>query len=313
MKLSVRNYQGEADYQSVGAFLREVFLRNQRHMYSWPVARLDYWRWHGIMNLGDGSLEEHVFIWETDDREIVAVLNSEGLRQAFLQIHPRYKSMALEEQMIQLAEENFRGPSQRGGSVLWVWSDAGDTSRQELLKRLGFNHISEADEHQWLRNLEEPIIDRPVKQGYEVRPLGGDFELPSRSWASWRAFHPNEPDDKYQNDWTWYQNIQKAPLYRPELDLVAIAPDDEVAAFTTIWYDEATKSGYFEPVGTRPEHQRQGLARSIMTEGLRRLKRCGATQAMVIGGSMRANALYASVLGPVYDNFQPWERRWAEG
>jgi mycothiol synthase len=312
MRLKVRNYQGEADYQRVGEFLREVFLLNQRHMYSWPVARLDYWRWHGIMNLGDGSLEEHVFIWETDDLEIVAVLNSEGLRQAFLQIHPRYQSLGLEEQMVVLAEENLRGPSRRGGSVLWVWSDAGDTSRHDVLKRRGFTHIREADEHQWLRNLEEPILARPVQEGYEIRPLGGDFELPSRSWASWRAFHPNEPDVNYQNDCTWYQNIQKAPLYRPELDLVAIAPDGEVAAFTTIWYDEATKSAYFEPVGTKPEHQRQGLARSLMTEGLRRLKRCGATQAMVMGGSIPANALYASVLGPVYDIFQPWEKRWAE-
>lgn len=311
MKLSVRNYQGEADYQRVSAFLREVFLLNQRHMYSWPVARLDYWRWHGIMNLGDGSLEEHVFIWETGDGETVAVLNSEGLRQAFIQIHPRFKSEALEEQMIRLAEENLRGPSRRGGNVLWVWSDAGDTTRQDLLKRLGYDHIGEADEHQWLRSLAEPIADNPVKEGYEVRPLGDDFELPSRSWASWRAFHPNEPDEKYQDDWTWYQNIQKAALYRPELDLVAIAPNGEVAAFTTIWYDEATRSAYFEPVGTRPEHQRQGLARALMTEGLRRLKRYGATQAMVVGGSLPANALYASVLGPIYDIFQPWEKRWA--
>jgi len=312
MKFSVRNYQGEADYQRVSEFLREVFLLNQRHMYSWPVARLDYWRWHGIMNLEDGSLEEHVFIWETDDGEIVAVLNSEGLRQAFLQIHPSFKSEALEGQMIRLAEENLRGSSRRGGSVLWVWSDAGDTSRQDLLKRLGYTHISEADEHVWLRSMEEPIVDRPVQEGYKVRSLGGDIEIPSRSWASWRAFHPNEPVEKYQDDWTWYQNIQKAPLYRPELDLVAIAPNGEVAAFTTIWYDQATRSAYFEPVGTRPEHLRQGLARALMTEGLRRLKRYGAIQAMVVGGSIPANALYASVLGPIYDIFQPWEKRWAE-
>jgi mycothiol synthase len=312
MKLTVRNYQGEDDYQHVREFLREVFLLNQRHMYAWPVARLDYWRWHGIMNLGDGSLEEQVFIWETDEGEIAAVLNSEGLRQAFLQIHPQYSSAALEKQMIPLAEEHLRGPSQRGGSVLWIWSDAGDTARQHLLRELGFSHISEADEHQWLRNLEEPVLEIRVKAGYEVRPLGGDDELPSRSWASWRAFHPDEPDEKYQDDWTWYQNIQRAPLYRPELDLVAIAPNGEVAAFTTIWYDEATRSGYFEPVGTMPEHQRQGLARSLMTEGMRRLKRCGATQAMVMGGSIQANALYESVLGPVFDIFQPWEKRWAK-
>ena len=85
-------------------------------------------------------------------------------------------------------------------------------------------------------------------------------ELPSRSWASWRAFHSDDPDEKYDGDWSWYQNIQAAPLYRRDLDLVAIAPSGEVAAFTTTWYDDVTHSGYFEPVGTMPEHQRCGLA-----------------------------------------------------
>jgi mycothiol synthase len=312
MKLTVRNYQGEPDYERVRRFLQEVYLHNDRHMYSWPVARLDYWRWHGIMNLSEGSLEEHVFIWETADGKIAAILNSEGLRQSFLQIHPDYKSVALEEQMVALAEKHLRGPSRRGGDVLWIWCDGGDTPRQTLLSKCGFSHINEADEHIWLRNLDEPIFMLPVKVGYEIRALGGESELPSRSWASWRAFHSNEPDEKYDDDWTWYLNIQKAPLYRPELDLVAIAPGGEVAAFTTIWYDEVTHSGYFEPVGTMPEHQRQGLARWLMCEGMRRLKSLGATQATVMGGSIPANTLYQSVLGPVYDIYQPWEKRWTE-
>jgi mycothiol synthase len=311
MKLTLRNYQGEPDYLRMRDFLRKVFLLNDRHMFSWPVARLDYWRWHGIMNLGDGSLEADVFLWETDDGQIAAVLNSEGSRQAYLQVHPRYKSAGLEEQMIVLAEERLRGPSQRGGSVLWVWSDAGDTLRQDLLLKRGFSHVRQKDEHQWIRDLENPIPDNLVRQGYEIRQLSGVAELPSRSWASWRAFHPDEPDEKYDPDWSWYQNIQKAPLYRPELDLVAIAPNGEVAAFTTIWYDEVTRCGYFEPVGTRPEHQRRGLARSLMTEGMRGLKRLGASQAMVMGGAIPANALYQSIMGPVYDIFQPWEKRWA--
>jgi mycothiol synthase len=308
----LRNYQSETDYMRIRDFLREVFLLNNRRMLSWPVARLDYWRWHGIMNLGDGSLDEQVFLWEKDDGQIIAVLNSEGLRQAFLQVHPDFKSVDLEEEMIDQAEEHLRGPSQRGGSVLWVWSDAGDTERQDILTKRGFTHIIEADEHQWLRSLEIPIPESSVSEGYEIRSLGDVSELPSRSWASWRAFHSDESNENYQNGWTWYQNIQKAPLYRPELDLVAIAPGGEIVAFTTIWYDDVTRSGYFEPVGTMPEHQRRGLARSLLCEGMRRLRRLGATQAMTSGGSFHANALYKAVLGPVYDLYQPWEKRWSE-
>jgi mycothiol synthase len=310
VKLITRTYQSEDDFWRIRNFLRDVFLLNDRRMYSWPVARLDYWRWHGILNLGDGALERDVFLWECEDRQIAAVLNCEELGQAFLQIHPAFKSADMEGQMISLAEEHLRAPSRRGGYVLWVWTDAGDSERQALLTRRGFTHIAEADEHQWRRSLVEPIPENPVREGYIVRSLGDSSEIPSRSWTSWRAFHANEPDEKYDTDSSWYLNIQAAPLYRRDLDLVAIAPEGDIAAFITAWYDDVTRCGIFEPVGTMPDHQRRGLARSLLSEGMRRLKRMGATLVMTSGGTLHANALYQSVLGPIYDFYQPWEKRW---
>ena len=38
-------------------------------------------------------------------------------------------------------------------------------------------------------------------------------DIPSRSWASWRAFHPDEADEKYQGH-GWYESVMKAPIYR---------------------------------------------------------------------------------------------------
>ncbi len=312
MQLIMRSYRTEDDYYRIRNFLREIFLLNNCRMLSWPVARLDYWRWHGIYNLGQGCLEKDVYLWETETGQIAAVLTCEGLGYAFLQVHPMFKSEALEEQMMAQAEAALRTTSRKGGSVLWVWTDAGDAQRIEILKRHGFVHLSAYDEHQWRRGLDYPIPDSPVHPGYTIRPLGDQSELPSRSWASWRAFHSDQPDENYDGDWKWYLNIQAAPLYQPELDLVAISPGGEVAAFTTIWYDEPTRCGCFEPVGTMPEHQRRGLARSLLWEGMRRLKQLGAMLCMTSGGTPWANALYQAVLGPVYDLYQPWEKRWPE-
>ncbi len=230
------------------------------------------------------------FFGRPKNTEFGAVLNREGAGQAFLQVHPKFKTTGLEEELIIRAEETLRAPCRKGGMYLWIWSDVGDSQRQEILRSRGFTHIADADEHQWLRDLEKSIPDHPVREGYVIRSLGDASELPSRSLASWRAFHPEEPDEKYDGDWSWYQNIQSAPLYRRDLDLVAIAPSGEVAAFTTTWYDDVTRCGYFEPVGTVPEHQRCGLARSLLSEGMRRLKQLGATQAMTIGGEPPANA-----------------------
>ncbi len=47
-----------------------------------------------------------------------------------------------------------------------------------------------------------------------------------------------------------------------------------------------------------------------MTEGLRRLKRMGAVVASVGGFSPEANALYASVMSPECELYEPWVKEW---
>jgi mycothiol synthase len=299
----MRPYRNEDDYWRIRAFLRQVMLLNGVREKSWHVARLDYWRWHGILNMGDGQLEQDVFLWETEGGQISGVLNREEAGNAYLQVHPRLRTPELEEEMIALAEERLA--VQRGGKrVVAVWTDAQDIQRLAILKRRGYTRGKWA-ESQWRRDLDSPISDVPLPPGYTVRALGDTDELPSRSWASWKAFHPDDPDDNYE-DWAWYLNIQRCPLYRRDLDTVAVAPEGEIVAFTTAWYDDVTRSAYFEPVGTMPAYQRRGLARAIMSEGLRRLQRLGATRAFVGGYEPGANALYSSVLSAEHDRSEQW-------
>ena len=104
--------------------------------------------------------------------------------------------------------------------------------------------------------------------------------------------------------------MQRGPLYRRDLDLVAVAPDGELAAFCTVWFDDVLRSAVFEPVGTHPAHQRRGLGKAVMTEGLRRAARLGATVASVSSYSAGAHALYAS-LGFADDlRSAPWRKTW---
>jgi GNAT superfamily N-acetyltransferase len=153
------------------------------------------------------------------------------------------------------------------------------------------------------------VPDIALPPGYTVRALGGPEELPARSWLSWRAFHPDEPDGKYEG-WTWYRNVQRAPLYRQQLDLVAVAPDGELAAFTTAWFDDVTRHGCFEPVGVEPGHQRRGLGKAVMAEGLRRLAALGATEAHVSSYGEPAHTLYHSMGFVEYDLSVAWVKEW---
>jgi mycothiol synthase len=309
MQLSMGAYQGENDYWRVRQFLREVFLANGRLELSWHVARWDYWRWHGMENIREfESMEAVTFLWETADGQIVAALNPEGLGDAFLQVHPGYRTPELEQDMLAVAEEHLAAPAADGRRSLRVWGDSRDAERQTLLASRGYQK-SEGPEYQRRRLLSASIPDAPIAAGYTVRALGDIDELPARSWASWKAFHPDESDEHYRG-WEWYRNIQRAPLYRRDLDIVAATPDGEIATFCTIWFDDVTRSAYFEPVGTAPAHQRRGLGKAVMCDGLRRLARLGATLALVGSYASAAHALYASAGFTEYDLLEPWAKTW---
>jgi mycothiol synthase len=306
MKLTMRKYRDEDDYWRIRAFLRHLFLRNDRRELSWQVYRFDYWRWHGIENLGHGCLEDDVFFWETDDGQTVAVLNREGPGQAFLQVDPGLRTPELEAEMLAAAEANLGVRNAKGQRTLDVWANAQDGARQALLASRGYVR-SDWPEYQRRRSLTVPVPELPVAASYTVRALGDADELPARCQLSWQAFHPDDPEDA-PGDWDWYPNIQRAPLYRRDLDLVAVAPDGELAAFCTVWFDDVTRTGAFEPVGTAPAHQRRGLGKAVIFEGLRRLKRLGATLATVGSYSAPAHALYASTGFTAYDLSERWTK-----
>ena len=153
-----------------------------------------------------------------------------------------------------------------------------------------------------------PIPDVTLPAGYTIRSLGDGLELLERCYASGLAFHEGDIKTAVENreDVTWYRNIQTAPLYRRDLDLVAIASDGSIASFATIWFDDSTRSAYFEPVATVPAHQRKGLGRALLTEGLRRLQKMEAIDAFVGGYSKEANALYQSVMGNDHEKSEAW-------
>jgi ribosomal protein S18 acetylase RimI-like enzyme len=312
MKPIVRRYQAEEDFWRMREFLRQVFILNNRRERSWHVARLDYARWHTCLNCAQVGLEDVAFIWEADGQIVAFLMPDGGLGEAHGCVHPGLRTLELEEKMIAVAEEHLAAVRPDGSRKLQVWAPEQDTLRQGILSRRGYTKDT-WPESQWRRQLDAPIPDAPIAPGYVIRSLGAGLELLERCYASGLGFHEGDIQVAVNNrrDPSWYRNIQTAPLYRRDLDLVAIAPEGDIAAFCTIWFDDVTRSAYFEPVATVPDHQRRGLGKAVMTEGLRRLRRMGATTAFVGGYSTAANALYRSVMGSDRELYEPWVKEWS--
>jgi GNAT superfamily N-acetyltransferase len=283
----LRTYQSEEDYWRIREFLREVSLLNDRHDYSWSLLRWDYWVWHVNMNICHFRLEDVIHLWEADG-QIIAMLNPDTPGEAFFQIHPDFQSAELLEKMLDVAEAKLPNQKEDGNKELLSWVNENDILFKDILTRRGYVRSRFKAEHMRMRfistslnaALPQPVPDSVPTAGYTVRALGDETELPARSWLSWKVFHPEEPDENYQG-WEWYKNVQRIPLYNRDLDILAVAPDGELAAFCTVWMDPVTRTAVFEPVGTHPNHQRRGLGKAVMSEGLRRAQKLGATLATV--------------------------------
>ena len=296
MKPVLRSCNNEEYYFRIRNFLREVFLLNNRLEHSWNVARLDYWRWHLILTCRVcESIEKGTILWETTDGNIAAVLIDFGNGEIRLHVHPQFRSAELENGMLANAEEHFSGVLSNDGRILYLPIFADDLLRQEIARKRGFTK-RQGWNHHWRRDLDSPIPDSPSPDGYTIRSMGPLEEHPARSWASWRAFHSEEPDSNYDGDWSWYQNVQSSPLYRRDLDIVATAPDDSIASFCTIYFDDYTRSAVTVLVGTAAEHWKRGLGKAVIFEGMRRLKKLGCTRVFATANDEPADALYHSVM-----------------
>jgi ribosomal protein S18 acetylase RimI-like enzyme len=180
-------------------------------------------------------------------------------------------------------------PSDGEPSALEVWAADG-WLEQGLIAGLGFTPTGFALT-QYFQSLERELPGPAVPDGYVVRSLAGPAEIPARVDVHRAAFAPSKLTV------AMYELLVRLPPYRYDLDAVVEAPDGTLAAFTLAWLDAEASLGYFEPVGTHPDHQRRGLGKAVSSYALRRLRDEGAREAMVYSSTANdgSEALYRSV------------------
>jgi|LGOV01.1.fsa_nt_gb GNAT superfamily N-acetyltransferase len=128
----------------------------------------------------------------------------------------------------------------------------------------------------------------------------------SRHIAVYNAFHPGAGSPKVVPD--SFLKMEKAPLFRPEFEIMTQCQDGTLTSFCVVWYDEKTKTGMFEPVATHPNHRKLGLGKAMLIEGLRRLKAIGANRACVESCGDNRKAFYNSAGFETYDKDCYWTK-----
>lgn len=106
-----------------------------------------------------------------------------------------------------------------------------------------------------------------------ISPLGDGYRLLSRRDTMPRPHHMANPDRPAVEE-----RLLHTSLYRPDLDLVVMDGDDDIAAYGLFWHDPTTATGVVEPMRTHADHQRRGLARHLLTTGVDLLAEEGAAR-----------------------------------
>ncbi len=241
---------------------------------------------------GSRSRHELVQLW-VEGTEIVGFAYNFVFDAGFFVFTcPRYRGSTAERTMLRAAYETTRryikATRQADQNVITDVYNC-DQLRIDLLTELGF-----AQYRTWdfitERSLATPIPKPLLPQGFTIRAATFD------DFAQLATIRNNT----FGGDWTpavYRTQVMQSPGYQPENELVVVAPDGRFAAFTVIRFDALNKVGLFEPVGTHSAFRRLGLARALLTHGLREMQRRGMERASVehTAENVPARDLYRSL------------------
>lgn len=300
MTLSTRPYRDESDLRRIIELVIAATAADVERS-EFHVGDMLWGRYQNM--IFDPS--QQIQLWELDD-ELVGFAWCYRVPTLYtLQVHPRYWDQGvLEPQMLAWAEQRLRDAIEAGleQRTLSISELTRDQTWTALLTSHGYTHTDEGRMvvmRQPLPNT-QPIVALP--DGWTVRAVGDEAEWQARVDLHREVWHPS----KVTLD--AYRRLRTVTGYRPELDLVAVAPDGTLAAYCICWLDPVNRIGEFEPVGTRAAFRGQGLGRAVMQTGLQRLHEHGAQSAVVYSyaSNTASTALYRSVGFAVTDTIDSY-------
>jgi ribosomal protein S18 acetylase RimI-like enzyme len=168
-----------------------------------------------------------------------------------------------------------------------------DAELLALLADAGFAATDERSASTWLDADRRPAV-ASTPEGYRLVDRTERRGVP----------HPMRP----RNGDLVEERLRETSLYDERLDLSVETSGGEPVGYALFWHVDTTGVGQLEPMRVFDDHQRRGLARALLTEGLDRLARRGARRLKVGFDGPAGQALYIGA-GFVIDSWGASYRR----
>ncbi len=287
MALQMRDFHWDRDFDSVRRFLGELY-HIQKAYTNWLPTTLEN------VKFGPGGTEyldeedEYLKIWEHEHR-IVALSYTKPAGSCNLSIHPEYIAYASE--IVLWMQERVTELKNKDSVKMTFVVDDFDDELISILTALGFEKDEIEGDNQILP-LNAPIPEYSLPDGYTVRNaiVSVDFEKYREVQV---AVFPHIVSMSKK----LLETYSTASFYREDLDIVAVAPEGEFAAFCTARIDPVSRITELEPVGTHPDHRKLGLGKAVILESFKRVEKYKPTAIVILGAapSEGARRLYKSV------------------
>jgi ribosomal protein S18 acetylase RimI-like enzyme len=244
-----------------------------------------------------------VGLWEDEAGELIAFAVIQWPWQTLDYAYStEFAGIGIEQQILDWAIETFPKLSRDYLSyehpLLFIDVPQNDAVKASLLSRSGFN------KHDWQTTHFEKSLDLAVPRpmlppGFSIRNIASAAEYVEIHRAAF---------DSTTMSMRWREWVEKWPSYRPEFNIVAVAPGGKVAAFCSGWIGRESRdklhqkypwgfTGQIEPMGVHPDYRKQGLGRVVLEEVFRRMRAYGIKVVIVETDNFReaAQGLYRAV------------------
>lgn len=250
--------------------------------------------------------KEDIRLWEDDQGELlgVAVIEPQtcvhgvdGYLSWYL--HPHVSDRNFEPEIMRWAEKRMREIGRQKNRPVQLKAYSLDHQTQQNLLLRSYNFTIDRHFLTMEKPLQTPIELPSLPVGYQLSYLQNQTQIPA--WVE--LFNESFIDhwDHHELTVEQVQSWHSQPHYQPELDLVAIAPNQTFAAFCSCQLKSA-HIGWIEWLGTRRGFRNLGLGRAILLAGLSQLQKSGVTLARLSVDAQSltgATKLYQSI------DFQP--------
>ncbi len=293
-RINARSYNDATDLEPVLGVLSATV--NQRALAEYPSVE----DMREKLLLSTTHTAENVRIWQADpDQTVGFALFQLGYNNLLFFTRPGLAEEAeIQSQMIAWGVERMQAMNRVNGTseTLDTFVRTDDAARLRLIERHGFKPLN-TQTYRMSRSLLDPIPEPTLPPGFTLHTLAGEHEIDQFVALHREAFGTQHA--------TAEQNLffMRSEGYRPELDLIAVAPDGTWAAFCTGWIDEASSArngrlvGWTDPIGTRPAYRKLGLAKNLILTCFQRLEALGVETALLGTSSLNTQAVsvYESV------------------